>query len=230
MSVSLAFTTYFSAEYIKKQLALDFFSLSDGWIDEIVIQDDFSTDYDLLQKYQSEKVRLFRNPSNISPLLSRPRLLSNCKNDWVFLMDSDNFLNKECISALKKLELNKDTIYCPSFARPNFKYGRLSGKTWGLSDIKSTFNSSETQTFLNTGNYLVPRNEYIEVSKQIDPQFCHFTVDVVYLNYLWLNSGKKLQCISEFEYDHTLRGDSYYMTHSGRSGEKLNQVYAFYRS
>lgn len=228
MNVSLAFTTYFSANYIKKQLALDFFSLSDGWIDEIVIQDDCSTDYEELQSFQSEKIKLFRNPSNLSPLLSRPNLVGNCKNDWVILMDSDNFLNRECLAVLKNLELDRNTIYCPSFARPNFRYSSFAGKTFSLNQIKAIFDSSETRTFLNTGNYLVSKNEYLETCKNIDPKFCHFTVDVVYFNYLWLKSGKKLSCINGYEYDHTLRGDSYYMTHSGRSGAKLEEVNQMY--
>jgi glycosyltransferase involved in cell wall biosynthesis len=70
--------------------------MSGGLIDEIVIQDDCSEDYDLLKPHESENVRLFKNEKNLSPLLSRVNLVKNCKNDWVLLMDSDNFLEKNC--------------------------------------------------------------------------------------------------------------------------------------
>ncbi len=86
MKISLAFTTYNSYSYIMKQLDRDFFTMSEGLIDEIVIQDDCSEDYDLLKPHESENIRLFKNEKNLSPLLSRVNLVNNCKNDWVLLL------------------------------------------------------------------------------------------------------------------------------------------------
>ena len=224
MNISLAFTTYKSEQYIRNQLDKDFFSQSDGWINEIVIRDDCSDDYDKLKKFESDNIKIFKNDSNIGPLLSRPKLVENCKNDWILLMDSDNYLNRQCFDVLKNIELKDDTIYCPCFAMPRFNFPMVTGKTLTLSDIKPLFPALEVQIFLNTGNYLIPKKQYLEISKQIDTSYAHFTVDVIYFNYLWLSSGRKLSCVKGFEYDHTLRGDSYYMTHSGRSGKKLEEV------
>lgn len=229
MNISLAFTTYKSEQYIINQLDRDFFSQSDGWIDEIIVRDDFSDDYEKLKKFENERIKIFRNESNIGPLLSRPKLVENCKNDWILLMDSDNYLNQECLNVLKNINLQDDTIYCPCFARPRFNFPMVTGKTFGLADIKPIFSALEVQIFLNTGNYLIPKKQYLEIAKSIDISYAHFTVDVIYFNYLWLSSGRKLSCVSGFEYDHTLRGDSYYMTHSGHSGKKLEEVNEKYK-
>ena len=157
MNISLAFTTYKSDQYIINQLNRDFFSQSGGWIDEIIIRDDFSDDYEKLKKFENDRTKIFRNDSNIGPLLSRPKLVENCKNDWVLLMDSDNYLNQECLNVLKNIELKDDTIYCPCFAMPRFNFPTVTGKTLTLMDIKPLFPALEVQIFLNTGNYLVPK-------------------------------------------------------------------------
>ena len=92
MNISLAFTTWNSAEWIKRQLEQDYFNLSDGLINEIIILDDCSGDYDILKEYETDNIKIFRNETHLSPLLGRKNLVSKCKNEWVYLMDSDNFL------------------------------------------------------------------------------------------------------------------------------------------
>ena len=117
MNISLAFTTYKSVLFIENQLDKGYINASNGLIDEIVIQDDFTQDYVDLQKYKSNKVKLFQNKNHLSPLLSRVNLVNNCKNDWVWIMDSDNFLNVEIFDVIKNIELKNNTIYHSSFAK-----------------------------------------------------------------------------------------------------------------
>jgi len=228
MKISLAFTTYNSYNYILKQLERDFFTMSGGLIDEIVIQDDCSEDYDLLKPHESENVRLFKNEKNLSPLLSRVNLVKNCKNDWVLLMDSDNFLEKNCFDKIKELELNDETTYCPDFARPNFGFKVFSNVLMDMEFVKPKIPNLDMQIFLNTGNFLINRNNYLKVSEKIDESFAYWAVDVIYFNYLWLSSGYKLFCIKDYEYDHTLRGDSYWARIGEKSKHKLAEVNELY--
>lgn len=228
MKISLAFTTYNSYSYIVKQLERDFFTMSGGLIDEIIIQDDFSEDYDLLKPHQTENVKVFRNEKNLSPLLSRVNLVRNCKNDWVLLMDSDNFLEKNCFDKIKELELDSETTYCPDFARPNFGFKVFSNVLMDMEFVKPKIPNLDMQIFLNTGNFLINRDNYLKVSEKIDETFAYWAVDVIYFNYLWLSSGYKLFCIKDYEYDHTLRGDSYWARIGEKSKYKLAEVNELY--
>lgn len=237
MNITLAFTTWNSANWIEKQLAKNYMSLSDGLIDEIVIQDDASSDYEALVHHECDKIKIFRNEENLSPLLSRQELVKNCKNEWILLMDSDNFLVKEnssginCFDLLKSLELNLDTIYCPGF-KGHWGYNHLCNVKIDMDFTKKHFNDPAyyMATFLNTGNYLIPKKTYLEVGNEIDKTFSHFTVDVIYFNYLWLRSGRYLHCISDYEYEHTIRPDNtnYTLTHGAQSQDKLRTVSSFF--
>lgn len=224
MNYSLAFTTYNSYNYIVKQLEQNYFEMSDGRIDEIVIQDDCSKDYELLQPFVSSSVKVFQNQKNLSPLLSRIELIKNCKNERILLMDSDNFLDKNSFEKINKIEPKEDVIYCPDFARPNFQFKEFSDVVIDLAFAKQHLTEIGMQIFLNTGNYFIPKNKYLEVAQNIDESFAYFTVDVIYFNCLWLKAGNKLHCVKDYEYNHTMRDDSYYMTHGCFASDKLKQV------
>ena len=237
MNISLAFTTWNSAEWIKRQLEQDYFNLSDGLINEIIILDDCSEDYDILKEYETDNIKIFRNETHLSPLLGRKNLVSKCKNEWVYLMDSDNFLVREsssgvnCFEVIKNISLSKDTIYCPGFLNhPLYKH--LCNQIIDLNFAKTHFNNPDyyLKVFLNTGNFLVPRDNYIQACNLIDVKYLHYTVDVIYLCYLWLSLGNYLACIGNYEYHHTIRQDGFTTTHGNQSVEKLNEVYNMYTS
>jgi len=235
MNISLAFTTWKSADWIKQQLNRDYFNLSGGLIDEIIILDDCSEDYDTLKEYETYNIKIFRNEIQLSPLLSRKNLVSKCKNDWILLMDSDNFLVKEssnganCFDIIRSLPLSKDTIYCPGFTN-HFGYKNLCNKILDLDFIKEHFNDQSyyLKIFLNTGNFLVPRDNYVSVCELIDEKYLYYTVDVIYFSYLWLSQHKFLHCVGDYEYQHTIRSDGFTNTHGGLSVDKLNEVYNMY--
>jgi hypothetical protein len=235
MNISLAFTTWKSADWIKQQLDRDYFNLSEGLIDEIIILDDCSEDYNILKGYETSNIKVYQNEVQLSPLLGRKHLVSKCKNDWVFLMDSDNFLLKEssngvnCFDVIRNLSLSKDTIYCPGFIN-HFGYKNLCNKILDLNLIKAHFNdpSYYLKIFLNTGNFLVPRDNYVSVCEQIDTKYLHYTVDVIYFTYLWLSQHNFLHCVGDYEYHHTIRQDGFTNTHGDLSIDKLNEVYNMY--
>jgi hypothetical protein len=229
MNITLAFTTYFSSNYILEQFKKDYFTQSNYLIDEIVIQDDYSDDFFKLKQYESDKIKIFQNNENLSPLLSRINLVGNCKNDWVLLMDSDNFLDEKNFDIIRNLELHQDTIYCPDFARPNFAFKEFSNITMDMDFVKPKLGNLGMDIFLNTGNYLIPKQEYLRIGKNIDTSFSHYTVDVIYYNYLWLSGGNKLQCVKDYEYNHTIRGDSYWSTENHKSKEKLIEVNSLFK-
>lgn len=235
MNISLGVTTWNSANWIKRQFEKNYFDMSSNLIDEIVIQDDCSSDYEALKHHESDNVKIFKNDRNLSPLLSRKNLVNNCKNDWVLVMDSDNFLKPksdngvDCFSVLRSIEKSNDTIYCPCFLHHQ-SYNDICGKLYSMEDIQKVFDDHYIPTFLNTGNFLVPRENYLRVCEDIDPQFLHYTVDVIYFMFLWLKRGFKIQCVNEYEYDHTIRDDSFTNTCGSASSSKLQEVYTMFRT
>jgi glycosyltransferase involved in cell wall biosynthesis len=235
MKFTLAFTTYNSYQFIEQQLSKDYFAMSEGLIDEIVIQDDFSDDFLKLKTKETENIKIYQNSKRLLPLLSRPELLKNCKNEWVLLMDSDNFLTTKSFNSLKTIVPQPGVIYMPGFAEPDFNFRSQYPDTF--IDLKLAANrvgqpgANWMNVLLNTGNYLVPKREYLEVVKTIDPTLLVCPCEVLYFNYLWLKAGKKLFCKSDYEYFHTQRPDSFYRTYCAdtRLPDSLYELYYQYR-
>lgn len=235
MKYTLAFTTYNSADYIERQLSNDFFAMSSGLVDEIVIQDDCSEDYNKLKSKETENIKIYQNSKRMLPLLGRVEMLKNCKNDWVLLMDSDNFLTQKSFDALNSFIPEPGVIYMPGFAHPDFDFRSQYPDTF--IDLKLAANRvgqpgvNWINVLLNTGNYLVPRLEYLEVSKTIDPQLPACPCEVLYFNYLWLKAGKRFYCKSDYEYIHTQRDDSFYRTYCAdrRLPDSIYELYYLHR-
>lgn len=234
--LSIGITTYNSASWVIKQLNLNYINNLEELVDEIVIQDDCSNDFNILKQYESKNIKIFTNKQNLSPLYNRVELLKNCKNDWVLIIDSDNSIRftsesgSSWIDVVKNFDLSdKKTIYCPGFINHS-SYNNIIGKRMDLSFFKKNFNDPEyyLQTFGNAGNYIVPRKEYLEVSKQIDPSFCGYIGEVLYFNYLWLINGNYIACKKDFEYNHIIRQDSYTITNFERSKDTLRKIHNFF--
>jgi glycosyltransferase involved in cell wall biosynthesis len=234
MNISLCFTSYKTAKYIIKQLSLDHLKASNGLIDEVVIQDDASGDFEILRNFASEEVRVFTNGVNLSPLENRPVAISKCKNEWVLMMDADNFLFEDSYGAVRELVasgLDPDIIYAPSRALPRFDYSEFCGKHINGFFVRNNIDSiPNLRVFLNTGNYFVNKDSYLAVSRSIDPTFSRCVADTVYFNYLWLSSGRIIQCVPGYAYHHTVRPDSYWATDGRDSAHLLERVYKLFRS
>lgn len=234
--ITIGITTYNSANWVERQLSLDYLLHLKDLVDEIVIQDDCSEDFNLLKKYETKNIKIVTNKKNLSPLLNRVELLKNCKNDWVLLIDADNAINlksdegKNWIDVVKQFDFNdKKTIYSPGFVRHPMYKNLINQKT-DLDFWIKNFNNSlyYLPIFGNTGNYLVPRKEYLEISKQIDNKYNHVVGEVLYFNYLWLKNGNYIFCKKDFEYQHTIRDDGYTILNYERSQSILNEIYSLF--
>ncbi len=66
--------------------------LQNKLIDEIVIVDENGQDYEKINYYfDHEKIKVFKNEKILGPFLNKLEVLKKSKNDWVALIDSDNF-------------------------------------------------------------------------------------------------------------------------------------------
>ena len=210
MKFTLAITTY-----NRDILTLDSFCqvLNDSRVNEVIIVDDcsdgkyFDRIVHLLTTYDSLKIKLHRNESNLGMMLNKRRAVECSSNEWVILFDSDNIITSQYLDAIPK-DLDPNVIYCPSFARPHFDYRKFSGKMINIPEAKKMMADRMGNACFNTCNYLVHRDTYLKVF-QPDPNVR--ATDTISFNYQWLKSGRQFFVVPGMEYDHRVHDGSGFM-------------------
>ena len=196
-------------------------------IDEIVIVDDYSSDFEQLTEFLSDvpKVKLFRNSENLKVFGNKLSAVAHSTGDWVINCDSDNVFSKEIIDKVLSLELDPMTWYCPSFAKPMFDYREYIG-SYNSNSMEALSNvGGLVECFLNTGNQTVNREKYMEVfgsywNKRADLMLPNYlgipetsrslprwhdvfnACDSIIFNSEWVNHGGTLEIVEGFEYEH----------------------------
>ena len=197
-------------------------------IDEIVVVDDGSDDYEWLQGFLGDipEVKLYHNETNLGVFLNKIEVVARSTSDWVIVSDSDNFKDTAHIDKALSLPLNPDVWYCPSFARPNFDYRKLTGE-YDLETVsKFDFTIPFSRCCFNTGNQFVHRDSFMEVfgkyrgTKYWLDMWRHFpdvplaerstrywrqvwdANDSLLFNMIWLRAGKRLSVVEGLEYEH----------------------------
>jgi glycosyltransferase involved in cell wall biosynthesis len=207
MRLSLCITTY-----NRPELTLQSFVqvLDDDRISEIIIVDDCSRleSVELLSsKCTSPKIKLFRNAENLGMSRNKAKAISLAENDWVIIFDSDNILDGTYLDALV-FRFDKDVIYSPVFARPNFNYNKFSGWNILKGNVKEVVADSMGNCLFNTCNFVVHRDSYRDVYIY-NP--IHRASDTIWFNYLWLKSGREFYVIPNMEYFHRVHDQSGFM-------------------
>jgi glycosyltransferase involved in cell wall biosynthesis len=204
-------------------------------IGEIVITDENGNDATKIKNAfpNNEKIKIFVNQNRVGPFLNKLKACSHASNEWIVLMDSDNFASDdyfvkaaEYISAV--IGEQKNVILAPSFASPRFDYSHLNGfvyekgrfqsnKLLEQQNIKS--NNSNSETMMNTGNYVL--NKYlidnVDLSKEIDNIKYSSACDVIYFNtMLFEQLDLKLHVVPNMIYDHVVHNGSIYMQTHGQ--------------
>jgi len=169
-------------------------------------------------------------------------------HEWVILFDSDNIIYPAYLDALYALpQWNTSVAYCPDFAEPSFDYSMFAGVEVHAGNI-SAFMGKESnrvpfdrasvrrrgqprlilsplhsrfRTALNTCNYFVHREEYLEVwDGSVDPH----TADSIYQNLNWLKSGRRLMIVKGLRYFHRVHQDSHYKNNWKKTGNFHKEV------
>lgn len=185
-------------------------------VDEVLIVDDCShhDNYYLLmnaimdfhQQRDKPIITVCQNPYNIGMSRNKAHAIGLSRNDWVLILDSDNALYPSSIDAICQLtNLRTDTIYCPAFAEPEFDYRRLQGKSWDAKGVASEIKSRDMSVLLNTCNYLVHRDTYLE-TYEYNPDVKES--DTIWFNYLWLRRGGLLHVVPDWHYYHRIHEGS----------------------
>jgi len=221
--------------------------IDDPRIGEVVISDDASTDgsYErLVERFQGSKVKVYQNPTNLDCYRNKAEAIRLCTSDWVILLDSDNIIGKDYLDVLFSLpSWDKDVIYCPDFAMPHFSYVHWGGKMIDRHNVSSLMGcpspcrvmtrrgmvtkmvldpiSSRFRCLLNTANYFLHRDSYLEVWEGgVNPH----TADSIYMSFLWFRSGRRYYVVPGLRYIHRIHPMSHYRLHNHKTGNFLPEV------
>ncbi len=192
----------------------------DDRITEIVIVDDASDEsiFHQLTEWVAgiKKAKLFRNEKNLDCYANKHQAVLRASNDFVVLFDSDNIIDNIYLAALFDLpEWDTRTIYCPTFAWPEFDYRAFGGAVVNRGNVGKYLNQKNFLTALNTANYFVPRQAYLHAfNPSVDPH----TADSIYMAYRFLELGYTLQFVTGMHYFHRVHEQSHYRQNHQKTG------------
>ena len=204
--------------------------LENEYIDEIIITDENGNDVEKIKATfpENNKLKLIKNEKRLGPFLNKIKACSFAKNEWIVLMDSDNFAYKDYFINAKNyieniIDINsKNIILAPSKARPSFDYSHLSGfiykkgnflKNTHLETQLKTPRNAHSSILMNTGNYVI--NKYLidnlNLQGENDNIYKSSACDVIYFNTLLFEKLElNMHVVQNLEYDHVVHSGSIY--------------------
>ena len=158
--ITVAIPYYNSEKYLEKTLELP---LSSEFVSEIIIHDDGSTNE---IESSHPKVKVYRNEHNVGAFKNKYLAVSKATNEWVYLLDSDNYFFDNSLDVVKNINPQKGTYYSPSQLHLDDDgldaslHGRIVKYDFGVVDsskAKSLLESGigEFEWLINTGNSFV---------------------------------------------------------------------------
>lgn len=224
--------------------------LKNEHIDEIIITDENGDDIDKIIKTfgNQTKLKLFKNETRLGPFLNKIRACSYSKNEWIALIDSDNFADENYFKIAKTyLEENslltqKNIILSPSRAKPNFDYSCLDGFVYKKGNFKKNLelekqktNSIISHVLMNTGNYIINKFliDNINLTNESDNIQYSSACDVIYFNTLLFEQSEldlNLYVVPNLEYTHVVHDGSIYTTTVRNFGFFNESVYQRYNN
>lgn len=236
MNISIVIPHYNNAKYIPETLK---HIINDDRVNEIIICDDVSKDLKELENYlnkiNNNKIKLYKNNINLGAYHNKLESLSKCTNDWCILLDSDNCLNENTIDILYSLDKwDNNIIYAPSWAKTfpgitseNLDYRVFKNKFIDKKFVLSNFYTMKLQCLLNTGNYFLHKINYLESTKKYSNMYDRILIgglDVLLLSCSWILENNKIFVVENFEYNHRLHSDSFYVLSNKSNEAKFKKI------
>ena len=187
-------------------------------IEEIIIQDENGNDIDKIREsgLDLSKVKLYKNESVLGPFLNKIKVCKKAKNEWIALIDSDNFADEDYFRVAKihieENNCNNLSILCPSLGKPNLVYTKYQNRIFKKNNLTSKIkNDLLFHSIMNTGNYII--NKYLidnsDLSIEEENKFTPF--DVIYFNTLLFEKfDLELHIVKNLHYNHAIHNESIY--------------------
>lgn len=218
--------------------------IDNEYINEIIITDENGNDIDKIINAipHNGKLKLFKNHTRFGPFLNKINACKNAKNEWIVLIDSDNFADKEYFITAKNyiehvIGEQKNIILAPSKAKPNFDYSHLSGLIFknGTFKVNRIFEMQHkrphhtgSNVLMNTGNYVINKNLIDNLNLESEKNNIHKSsaCDVVYFNTLLFEQlDLNMHVVPNLEYNHVVHNGSIYTQTCNFFGDFNNEIY-----
>ncbi len=231
-------------KFLSKTLPL---YLENPYIDEIVICDETGEDSaKILANFNHSKLRVVKNHKRLGVFRNKHMCCMLAKNDWVALIDSDNYAPEEYFIAAEKyiksgnLKSNKNVILAPSKARPEFDFTHMNGRVFKKGTNKENRSYEETcpidfkhsyQTYVNTGNFIV--NKYVVENMELATDGHLITranaCDVCLFNTLAMEQNdSEIHMVPGMEYDHRCHDGGLFAANCTETYSTIQEVYSRY--
>lgn len=225
--ISITIPYYNNANFMNETLNYDI--INDERINEIIICDDNSKDIqqleELIANLNCEKIKLFKNENNLGCYHNKLNTLSKCTNDWAILLDSDNIIDTKYIDTLFNIDKWKiNTIYAPIWAytfpgkpSPNLNYSKFQNQLFNKDNYLNNFNDIIFKCFINTCNYFLPVNPYINImQKYTYDRNIIDSLDSAVLFTDWLCDNNNVLVVKDLIHKHRLHSNSNYMVSNSK--------------
>jgi len=221
MKLSLCITSYNRVDFTLESFSKVY---DHPIIDEIIIVDDASDLYLFTQLFNAvagmKKVKLFRNQENLNMSRNKSEAISKAKNEWCIIFDSDNILYPEYLDNIPA-KLNPEVIYMPTFAEPKFDYREYGNIVIDRKNFKENVGKKMFRCAMNTCNYVVNREKYLEVYRYDE------TVkesDTIWFNYLWFKAGYSFYFVPGMHYYHRMHEGSGWLKNKHENRQKAVEI------
>jgi hypothetical protein len=198
-------------------------------INEIIITDENGNDIQkiLESNIEKSKLKLYNNNKVLGPFLNKLHACKLATNEWIALIDSDNFADEDYFKIsyeyIKNLINPKYDIISPSFAKPRFDYRHLSNNIITKTNLKSLIEfdkknrgeNASLNVLMNTGNFILNKSLITEINldNEINNIPYSSACDVIYFNTLLFEQfDVKFHVLSGLEYEHVVHDGSIYIT------------------
>lgn len=200
--------------------------LKNGLINELIINDENGNDYNkITNKYDNElnnEFKIYKNENILGPFLNKLKVCNYSSNEYIVLMDSDNFADENYFITLRNYihknidSFSKNFVLSPSFAKPNFNYKHFENHIITKQNLNEYKNLHNFACMLNTGNYFLTKSCINNIIP--NPEIVNFShsADVIYYNTLCFQQIEDFQfhVIENLEYLHVVHDGSVYINSS----------------
>ena len=223
--------------------------LNNPLIKEIIITDENGNDAKKIQNAfpNNDKIKVVVNDHRLGPFLNKMKACSLARNEWIVLMDSDNFAHDNYFSIAadyinSNIKDQKNVILAPCFASPNFNYSHLSGFIYEKGKFQTNRLQEKTlltsqytcsETLMNTGNYVVNKFfvDNLDLTKEVNNIKYSSACDVIYFNTLLFEQlDLNMHVVPGLVYDHVVHGGSVYLQTHTEFRQFNEYVYQRYRN
>jgi glycosyltransferase involved in cell wall biosynthesis len=186
------------------------------------------------QSLMHKNIEIKYHNERLGATLNKFRAVNYCSAEYVALIDSDNYLCPDYLRTAVNQNKNTKTIYSPGLIwinKPGHeRWVYPSNYLFSEGDLLTRLDSifvTEFGTMLNTGNYLVPRENYLLLSETM-ANYDFGSYECMAVNILWLMSGGFIECLPQMTYVHdTTSQDGVYRGGDSRLAEYQAKILTF---